>query len=348
MGILDVERQVGNSQLFPFANNEAALYHIAEFTDVPFPRLQFKRSEKFGSNLGYRTGQLHGEVLHESLCQQADVPRTLTQRRQVHLEHRKAIEQIFTETPFGYLFRQIAVGCRNDTHVDACRLGIAYLDIFARFEDAQQLRLQFKGHLTDFIQEDSPVVRFLKKPFLIFQRPRKRTCLVPEHLALQQFLAERGTVHRNEILPCTLATVMDGLRKHLLACSRLSGQQYRYIGHRHFLRQRHSIFQRFGLSQDRIERVRLPHLLLKLFKTGIHRGLLYRTADEGNNLVIVISFGDIVESPVLDGLYAIGNIAVSRQENDLHIRRSFLDSQHQVHPVPVGQKNITQSYIGTL
>ena len=141
---------------------------------------------------------------------------------------------------------------------------------------------------------------------------------------------------------------MDSLRKHLLACSRLSGQQHRYIGHRHFLRQRHSIFQRLGLSQYGIERVRPPHLLLQLLQADIHCGLLYRTADEGNNLVIVISFGDIIESPILDGLHPVGDIAVGGQQNDFHIGSRLFDGQHQVYPVPVGQKHITQSYIGVL
>ena len=63
------------------------------------------------------------------------------------------------------------------------------------------------------------------------------TCFVTKHLTFQQLLAKRRTVYSHKILPCTLAAIMDGLRKHFLACSRLSGQQYRYISHRHFLRQ---------------------------------------------------------------------------------------------------------------
>ena len=39
VGILDVKWQIGNSQLFAFANNKTAFYHITEFADISFPRL---------------------------------------------------------------------------------------------------------------------------------------------------------------------------------------------------------------------------------------------------------------------------------------------------------------------
>ena len=37
-----------------------------------------------------------------------------------------------------------------------------------------------------------------------------------EHFTFQQLLAERRTVNRYKILPCTLTTVVDGLGKYLL------------------------------------------------------------------------------------------------------------------------------------
>ena len=50
-----------------------------------------------------------------------------------------------------------------------------------------------------------------------------------EHFTFQQLLAERRTVNRYKILPCTLTTVMDGLGKYLLTRARFSSQQYRNI-----------------------------------------------------------------------------------------------------------------------
>ncbi len=43
-----------------------------------------------------------------------------------------------------------------------------------------------------------------------------------EHFTFQQLLAERRTVNRYKILPCTLTTVMDGLGKYLLTRARFS------------------------------------------------------------------------------------------------------------------------------
>jgi len=45
-----------------------------------------------------------------------------------------------------------------------------------------------------------------------------------EHLAFQQFLTERGTVYRYEILLSTLTIIMYGLRKDFLSRTRFTRQ----------------------------------------------------------------------------------------------------------------------------
>mgnify|MGYP007030449596 CR=1 FL=1 len=131
------------------------------------------------------------------------------------------------------LLLQVAVGSSNDTHINVGRLRVTYLDVFAGFEDTQQLGLQLKSHLTDFIQKDCSVIGFFKKSLLIFQRTGKGTRLMPEHLALQQLFTKRRAVNCHKVLPGTLTTIMYGLGKHLFSGSRLTRQQYRYISHRY-------------------------------------------------------------------------------------------------------------------
>jgi hypothetical protein len=47
-----------------------------------------------------------------------------------------------------------------------------------------------------------------------------------------------------------------------------------------------------------------------LSRPGTLINLVHCTADYGYDLIIGVAFGDIVEGSVLDGLHAVGNIAM--------------------------------------
>ena len=162
-----------------------------------------------------------------------------------------------------------------------------------------------------------------------------------EHLAFEQFFAERRTVDRHKILFAPLAVIMYSLRKDLLSCSGFSGQQYGNICHRYLLRQRHRLFQHFWLPQDRIERVHLSDLLFQFFETDIHFCFLYGTTNERDNLVIIISFRYIIKRTVFDSLHPVGNIAVGSKKDHFYIGSNFFDIQNQIHSVSIRKKNIT-------
>lgn len=108
-----------------------------------------------------------------------------------------------------------------------------------------------------------------------------------EHLTLQQFLAERRAIHRYKILLGTLATVMDGLGKDLLTGSRLSRQQHWHVRPRYLPGQRNGILQDFGFSQDRVKRVRLPHLLLQFSNRTFMRA--FSTARLIRGIILLLS-----------------------------------------------------------
>ena len=72
------------------------------------------------------------------------------------------------------------------------------------------------------------------------------------------------------------------------------------------------------------------------------------TADKRYNLIVIITFGDIIESAVLNGLHPVRDITVRRQQDYLYVRGCFLDRRHKVYPVTVRKKYIAQDYIRAL
>ena len=63
-------------------------------------------------------------------------------------------------------------------------------------------------------------------------------------------------------------------------------------------------------------------------------------------LVVVVALGYVIECPVLDGLHAVGDIAVGRQQDDLGRRHGLLDPSNHLDTVAVGQLDVAQNHVG--
>ena len=69
---------------------------------------------------------------------------------------------------------------------------------------------------------------------------------------------------------------------------------------------------------------------------------------QGQDLVVVVAFGDVVEGAVLDGLHAVGDIAVGRQQDHFGGRRGLLDAADHLDAVAVGQLDVAQHHVGVV
>ena len=169
---------------------------------------------------------------------------------------------------------------------------------------------------------------------------------MPEHLALQQLLAKCRTIHRNKSLLPPHTIPMDRLGENLLPRTRLAGQQHRNFRPGHLPCQLYRLPDRPRLSQNHIERILLPHLFFQTLQTPRNLHLFHRPAQQRNNLIIIVPFRNIIERPILYGLYSVGNIPVSRQQDNLRQRFQPLQLLHQFHPAPIRQTHIAQHHIG--
>ncbi len=119
---------------------------------------------------------------------------------------------------------EIAIGRRDDAHVEIAGLGRPDSADFAVLEGAQELRLQGERQVGDFIEQQHTAVRRFEQSRLGAIRPAEGALLVTKQLRLEQLLRQRAAIHRHEC--AAPGGLMNGPRDQLLARSALPGDQH--------------------------------------------------------------------------------------------------------------------------
>ena len=133
------------------------------------------------------------------------------------MHHGQTIIQIFAEPAFVHFVGQITVGCTDDAHIDFADFVASDPPDFTLFEHAQQLRLQLRRKITDFIEEHRAPVSQFKRALTVVVCPCKRSFDVTEKFALDQFLRNRRAVNDNVRFIPPMRVVVDLLSQDLLA-----------------------------------------------------------------------------------------------------------------------------------
>ncbi len=81
-----------------------------------------------------------------------DVGETLAQRRQMQGNDMQPVKEILAECPLAYALAQIAMGRRNDAHVDRDSLA-AHWRHHALLKRAKDFGLHGQTHVADFVEE---------------------------------------------------------------------------------------------------------------------------------------------------------------------------------------------------
>src|SRR4029078_3262525 len=132
------------------------------------------------------------------------------QPRQLDRDHIQAIVEIASEAPGGYFVTKSAVGHRNDAHVDGNRPETADALDLTLLENPQQLALQRRLKLPDFIEEQRAPVGRLQLALLLRHRVGEGSALVSEQLRLDQRIHQCGAVNRAERLLRAWTMQVDG------------------------------------------------------------------------------------------------------------------------------------------
>ena len=110
-------------------------------------------------------------------------------------ENIQSIEQVFPELVLPNHRWQVAMGRRDDPHIDLDRPCAAQAFELLFLHRAQQFRLQFQADVADLIQKQRAMVSEFESALFLDERPSKRSLLVPEHFAFQQSRGNSGAVH---------------------------------------------------------------------------------------------------------------------------------------------------------
>src|SRR4051812_6694545 len=94
-------------------------------------------------------------------------------------------------------------------------------------ERAEQLHLQGHGQLSDLVEKECPVIRFLEQAAAGFHRAGERAAYVAEQFALEQVLWNRPAIDRDEGGLRARSRVVYQTRDQFFAGAALSSDEHR-------------------------------------------------------------------------------------------------------------------------
>ena len=114
----------------------------------------------------------------------------------------------------------------------------------AFLQHAQQLDLEGRRCLADFVEEDGAAVGLLEEADAVLVGAGEGAALVAEQLGFEQLVRQRAAVLDDEALVAATAAVVDGACQQFLAGARFAGDEHRDVVRRHTLRQFADLVQR--------------------------------------------------------------------------------------------------------
>ena len=127
-------------------------------------------------------------------AEQGDVVWSFSKRRHAEGYHMQPVIQILAERSLLHHLLELAVGGRDDPHVDLALLGGADRQEDTFLKDAQQLDLKSRRHITDFIEKERALVGDLKEAWLIADGAGERAAAMSKEFAFKEVVVESATV----------------------------------------------------------------------------------------------------------------------------------------------------------
>ena len=198
----------------------------------------------------------------------------------------------------------------------------------------QQLDLKRERQVADLVEEDRAALRRFQPPRFVLERSGERAPHVPEQLALEQMLAERGACDLDEGSVLARAEAMDVRGKHALAGAAFAGEQDRGVAVGDLGCQ---LGKLPALRPQRQQRQRLRQPL----EPGAQRAILDakvlqldRARDHAANMLCRERLGNVIVCAMTHRLDRIGNRRV-RRHHDHRQRRveplQFAEKTEAVH-----------------
>jgi hypothetical protein len=158
IALLQARRQMMGFDDAICTENDGPFDTVFQFPDIPRPMIIHEQVRCRSGDAREFSVQFPGVFLNEMIGEEDNVRLALPQRRNDDGENVQSVIEIFPEFSFSYELFQIPV-CRGDNpdvHLYACITAEALENPF--LQDAQQLCLNSRREVADFIEENGAVV----------------------------------------------------------------------------------------------------------------------------------------------------------------------------------------------
>ena len=321
----------------PRHHDHQPLDQIAQFADVPGPLVLLEHRHRLRHHLFHPQPLLLRMQLHEMPDEQRDIVQSLAKRRHDDRHDVQAVVEVFAKVPLLDLRHKILVGGGQDTHVDLHQLGPADPRELLLLEHAKHLGLGIKAHVADLVQKKRSSIGLLELPALHGGGPSERPLFVPEQLALDQRLGNRGAVDGDEGPLGPRAAQMHGSCNQFLTRPVLPSDEYPAVRRPGRLDQLPQLLHGRRLS-DQLELPLHggPQRLVLLLQSMLLERMFHPQRDVFQRQRLF----DVVIGAELDGLDGGFDRAVARHHHHLRVRHQFLEALERLQPVHFGHPNV--------
>src|SRR6266403_4449816 len=179
-------------------------------------------------------------------------------------KHVQAVEQVTAEFLFFDGTNQIAIGGGDQPHVYPNRLRASQVLELLVLQNAQQLGLQLQRNVSNFIEQQSALIRQFQPAELLAYRSGKGSFFVAEQLAFQQSSGNGGAVQLDEVAVPAPAHAVNQTRYAFFAGPGFTGDEDGGIGVGDDASIVQHTFQGRAVADDIVGRVRAPDFVLQI------------------------------------------------------------------------------------
>src|ERR1017187_1553539 len=256
------EAEVGWQQKRPCRDDDATLEDIAKLPHVAGPRVGEEKRHGLRRHALDGLLQLDRELLEKAVDEKGDVLLPIAERSERQRDDVQPVEEILAKAALGDGLREIPVRRRDDADVDRHGFRSAHARHATLLQDAQEVELQLRADVADFVEEERAAVRGHEFALAARRGAREGSLLVAEELGLEERLGEGRARHRDERLVVARAFGVDGPGEELLPRAALAEDEDRRRAARRGARDLERALHRGGLRDEVVELVlaleRLP------------------------------------------------------------------------------------------
>src|SRR5690606_30604801 len=176
----DRVRHIGQGQAVFVRQHHHSLNKVFELADIPGEAVVRQDGDNIPADRKIFKSVLFLRSQKEVMKQKRDVLAASAKRRQVDGYDRETEIKIFAERPIFHHLFEILIRCGDDSDVNFSLITLSYPNNFLFLQDAKQIRLQRRRHLTYLVQEHCPAASRFKLAFGVSGCARKASAFVSE------------------------------------------------------------------------------------------------------------------------------------------------------------------------